>query len=143
MSIQINKEGRKRHIAKTITWRAFGTLGTLAIGWIITKDLELGSQIATVELITKTILYYFHERVWFSINLPNSQKRHISKTITWRLLGSIDTLIIAWVISGDPMKGFQISGIEVFLKMLMYYAHERVWHLSKFGLETKSSDDEQ
>ena len=41
------------------------------------------------------------------------------------------------------MMGLQIAGIEVVLKMLMYYLHERIWHLSTFGLEPIEKLNEQ
>jgi uncharacterized membrane protein len=53
--------------------------------------------------------------------------RHIIKTITWRVIGTIDTIIIAWIISGDPKTGLKIGGIELFTKMVLYYLHERFW----------------
>ena len=128
-------KAQKRHIAKAISWRFFGTIGTIAVAWIVIGDPKVGLEIGAVELITKTLLYYLHERVWFNIDFPNSQKRHIAKTITWRLVGTVDTMVIAWIISGDPMTGFQIGGIEAITKMLMYYVHERVWHNTTYGLE--------
>tara|TARA_B110000046_G_C12842310_1_gene334153 strand:- start:39 stop:284 length:246 start_codon:yes stop_codon:yes gene_type:complete len=59
----------KRHIAKTITWRIVGTLDTMMIGWLITGNLFTGLKIGGVEVITKMILYFFHERLWFNINI--------------------------------------------------------------------------
>jgi len=64
-----------------------------------------------------------------------ARKRHILKTITWRIIGTLDTMIIAWVLSGDPLLGLSIGGIEVFSKMLLYYIHERAWYKSKFGIK--------
>lgn len=128
-------KAQKRHIAKTVSWRLFGTIGTLVLAWVVTGSPALGAGIALVELITKTILYYFHERVWFNVDMPESQKRHLTKTITWRVVGTIDTMIIAWVLSGDPMTGLHIGWMEAIVKMIMYYTHERIWHMSKYGLE--------
>lgn len=102
---------------------------------MVTGSPSLGAGIALVELITKTLLYYFHERVWFNVDMPESQKRHITKTITWRVVGTIDTMIIAWLLSGDPMTGLHIGWMEAIIKMVMYYAHERIWHMSRYGLE--------
>jgi len=56
---------RKRHIAKAITWRFLGTLDTVAIGWFVSGDLAIGASIGILELVTKTLLYYAHERVWY------------------------------------------------------------------------------
>ena len=60
--------GRKRHILKTITWRIVGTLDTMILSWIITGSLKIGVAIGRVEVITKMILYYFHERIWYKFS---------------------------------------------------------------------------
>jgi len=63
-------------------------------------------------------------------------KRHIAKTITWRIIGTLDTMIISWVITGSWKWGLAIGGVEIFTKMILYYLHERVWYkFSKFGIK--------
>ena len=64
-----------------------------------------------------------------------SRKRHIIKTITWRIVGTLDTIILSWFITGNPITGVKIGGLELFSKMLLYYAHERVWYKSNFGIK--------
>lgn len=64
-------------------------------------------------------------------------KRHIAKTVTWRLLGTIDTILIGWVVSGNPVTGLKIGGVEVFSKMVLYFIHERLWYKSAFGILNK------
>jgi uncharacterized membrane protein len=63
-----------------------------------------------------------------------SRTRHIAKTITWRIIGTIDTIIIGWVVSGDPTIGLSVGSIELVTKMILYYLHERAWYQTKFGL---------
>ena len=63
---------RIRHILKSITWRVVGTIDTVLLGWLITGNLELGLKIGGVEVVTKMILYYVHERIWYKyIRLGN------------------------------------------------------------------------
>lgn len=59
--------------------------------------------------------------------------RHIAKTVTWRIIGTVDTMVLAWLVTGNPMMGLKIGGIEVFTKMLLYYLHERTWYRISFG----------
>tara|TARA_B100000768_G_scaffold57288_1_gene55612 strand:+ start:1047 stop:1256 length:210 start_codon:yes stop_codon:yes gene_type:complete len=67
-----------------------------------------------------------------------SYKRHIAKTISWRIIGTIDTVIISRIITGSWGVGLAIGGIEVISKMVLYYFHERAWYkFSKFGLKPK------
>lgn len=63
----VNSESPKRSIAKSISWRIVGTIDTIIISWIVTGTLTLAFSIGMVELVTKMILYFFHERVWNSI----------------------------------------------------------------------------
>jgi len=59
---------RLRHIYKTITWRAVGTLDTILLGWLVSGDPKIGVTIGSIELVTKMILYYLHERMWYNID---------------------------------------------------------------------------
>lgn len=131
---------RKRHIAKTITWRIVGTIDTIILSWLISGNPLTGLKIGLAEVCTKMILYYIHERIWFKVNLSKdgkvleSRKRHIAKTVTWRLIGTLDTMTLAWIISGNPLTGLKIGFAEVITKMIFYYLHERVWYKLDYGL---------
>lgn len=63
------KEKAYRSLAKTISWRTIGTLDTVIISYIITGDMKMAASIGSIELFTKMILYYFHERTWNKISL--------------------------------------------------------------------------
>jgi uncharacterized membrane protein len=64
-----------------------------------------------------------------------SHKRHILKTITWRIIGTVDTIILGWLISGKPTIGLTLGCAELFTKIILYYLHERVWYKLKFGIK--------
>ena len=67
-----------------------------------------------------------------------SYKRHILKTISWRILGTIDTIILSWVITGSWKLGLSIGGVEVITKMVLYFLHERAWYkFSNYGVKPK------
>lgn len=132
----------KRHIAKTITWRIVGTIDTILLSWLITGNAMTGLKIGATELITKMILYYLHERAWFNLRVfqgSSARVRHILKTFTWRFIGTLDTVILAWLISGKAEFGLSIGGLELITKMILYYFHERTWYKIKFGLEPEES----
>ena len=65
--------------------------------------------------------------------MEEQKKRSILKTLTWRITASLDTFVIAWVITGDWKMGGSIAGIEVMTKMFFYYFHERIWNKIKRG----------
>ena len=64
-----------------------------------------------------------------------SSSRHIAKTITWRIIASLDTFVIAYLLTGELAIGMSIASREVLTKMVLYYYHERVWYrYIKLGL---------
>ena len=58
------KVTKLRSLLKTLSWRIVGTLDTMALGWLITGDCLVGLKIGALELVTKFVLYYLHERAW-------------------------------------------------------------------------------
>ena len=58
-----------RSLIKTISWRTGGTLDTMLISYVITGNLAMAASIGGVELFTKMVLFYFHERAWNKINI--------------------------------------------------------------------------
>jgi len=67
-----------------------------------------------------------------------SYKRHIAKTLSWRVIGTVDTIILSGVITGSWSTGLAIGGVEVFTKMILYFLHERAWYTySEFGVKSK------
>ena len=64
-----------------------------------------------------------------------SYRRHLLKTLTWRIVGTIDTMLLGWLVSGDPMVGVTIGSFEVVTKMVLYFLHERIWYKVDFGIK--------
>ena len=59
--------------------------------------------------------------------------RSLLKTISWRIVGTLDTMLLGWLITSDPLVGVKIGALELFTKFILYYFHERIWLQSKFG----------
>ena len=55
-----------------------------------------------------------------------SYKRHALKTITWRIVGTIDTFLLSWLITGSIKIGATIGAVEVITKMVLYYLRMRL-----------------
>ena len=53
-----------RSFAKAFSWRLIGTLDTLIVSYFITGAIGLATSIATIDFLTKLLLYFFHERIW-------------------------------------------------------------------------------
>jgi len=150
-----------RSIAKAVSWRVLGTLDTLILSYVIIRFLgpafgigeglsdgevlETASYIALTEVITKMILYFFHERLWarasWGVSVEDGARvesygRTATKTTTWRAIASLDTVLLAWFFTGNIATAVSIGGLEIFTKLILYFIHERVWARLPFGIET-------
>lgn len=112
-------------------------MDTILLSWLITGDPFTGLKIGLFEVVTKMVLYYLHERIWINVEIQESQRRHLFKTITWRALGTLDTIVLSWIISGNPFTGLKIGLAEVITKMALYYLHERFWYKINYGLDKR------
>ena len=55
------------------------------------------------------------------------RKKRILKTITWRLLSTLTTFLVAYIVTGSIKYGGYIALIEVAIKSAEYWYHERIW----------------
>jgi sulfate adenylyltransferase large subunit len=62
-----SSESHIRSIAKAISWRGSGSLDTFLVTLVITGSYAFAGSVAMTEIMTKIVLYYFHERVWSMI----------------------------------------------------------------------------
>ena len=129
----------KRHLAKTITWRFIATSDTILLSFFFVGNIASGLKIGLFETFTKMFLYYFHERFWFKSSFRNRKLRHIIKTFSWRIIGTLDTILISFFISGSLNIGIKIGLAETLTKMLLYFLHEKLWFRINFGLQNRKS----
>jgi len=83
-SFKVDKQGKLRkgrskklHWVKAVTWRIFSSLLTVLLGWLILKNPLTGLKIGIVEIFTKIILFYFHERLWFRTDYGMKEKKSL------------------------------------------------------------------
>ena len=69
--------------------------------------------------------------------------RSVAKAISWRTVGTLDTIIISYFITGNLVMAASIGSIEVITKMILYYFHERAWNRLKFGTVKQVENDYQ
>ena len=63
-----------------------------------------------------------------------AHRRSISKSVSWRVMASIDTFVVSFVITHRLSLAGTIAGAEILTKLALYYLHERVWALIPYGL---------
>ncbi len=127
------RDSHPRSLVKGVSWRALGTLDTIVLSFIVTGNIADSLKIGFTEIITKVFLYYLHERVWDKIPWGRihgkgpTHGRSVVKGITWRVVGTMDTMLLAYLITGVPLDAVTIGGFELFTKIALFYLHERIW----------------
>lgn len=99
-------------------------------------SLEDALAIGVFEFGFKFLVYYIHERVWQRIDLEHrtDRSRTIIKTISWRVVATVMTFIIAGVILENASQlALTIALIEIVTKTIFYYLHERIWIVVPLG----------
>lgn len=60
---------------------------------------------------------------------PQSHLRAVVKAITWRAVGTLDTFLWSWLVTGHPMAAGAIASLETMTKIALFYLHERLWRI--------------
>jgi uncharacterized membrane protein len=68
-----------------------------------------------------------------TLRIHEHRYRSLVKAASWRLVGTLDTIAVSWVLTRRFTTALSIGGIEVFTKLLIYYLHERAWNRIKLG----------
>tara|TARA_R110002126_G_scaffold119411_5_gene260376 strand:+ start:924 stop:1466 length:543 start_codon:yes stop_codon:yes gene_type:complete len=152
------RDSVKRSLVKAITWRVIGTLDTFILSFLLitylgpllgldlisedTNIVQTAGYIALAEVFTKLIIYASHEQIWTRVkwgmsvaagSKPESYARSAVKTATWRVLASLDTMLLAWLFTGSLITAFSIGSFEVITKLILYFFHERIWQKIGYG----------
>ena len=67
--------------------------------------------------------------------------RSIVKTLTWRFVATLATIIIVFLLTADFSIAFKSGFIEVIAKLIIYYGHERAWNMTDWGIAKESIVD--
>lgn len=59
--------------------------------------------------------------------------RSLVKAVSWRATGTLDTILISFLITGKIKLAVSIGFVELFTKICLYYLHERLWNKIEFG----------
>ena len=63
--------------------------------------------------------------------------RSLAKAVSWRVTGTIDTFIISWLITGEPLLASGIALTEIMTKVFLFWLHERVWNRITWGQQER------
>ncbi len=71
------------------------------------------------------------------IRAPEAHSRSFIKAVSWRILGSIDTFVISYLITGKLVFAASIASVESVTKIILFYGHERLWAAVPWGRADK------
>lgn len=80
-------------------------------------------------------MFLFRKRAALKAETGSGERpvRSLVKAISWRVTGSIDTILLSWLFTGDMRIAAAIGLTEVATKMVLYYVHERAWNRIPLG----------
>lgn len=82
----------------------------------------------------------FGARLLIVLHMADKHYRSLIKAVSWRMTGSVDTLVITFLITHTWKWAFYVSGVELFTKIALYYVHERIWEKLSFGRVKTAKD---
>ncbi|OGV52363.1 MAG: hypothetical protein A2X49_02390 [Lentisphaerae bacterium GWF2_52_8] len=65
--------------------------------------------------------------------MEEKRYRSLVKAASWRLTGTLDTILVSFIITGAVKTAFSIGLLEILTKMTLYYVHERAWNKIRLG----------
>ena len=140
-------ETNKRSITKMITYKLSVLIEGSLVTYLITGNLELSILLQSTKQFIMLFAYYFHERIWDkiswgrNINDEDSNKRSISKMISYKILIIIIGLSVTYALTGDLTLTLLITASKNITSAIVYYIHERIWAKSKWGMIEKENVD--
>jgi len=76
------RESHPRSFLKAVSWRTLGSIDTFILGFIFTADVKTAGSIAGTEIVTKIMLYYFHERLWALVPWGHGRSNQLPDALT-------------------------------------------------------------
>tara|TARA_B100000424_G_C22945216_1_gene503068 strand:+ start:5509 stop:5955 length:447 start_codon:yes stop_codon:yes gene_type:complete len=137
-----------RSLAKVVTMRVIFTFVHIINTFIVTGSLLMGVKVAGLAFFVNPVLYWLHERGWniwqwgrFGDDRRNFKEgnwRSLSKDITWRIVITGSNFFLPYFVTGSLKYGLTIMSLATLVNMTIYFCHERLWNLFRWGRELKN-----
>tara|TARA_B100001564_G_C20471593_1_gene592860 strand:+ start:349 stop:810 length:462 start_codon:yes stop_codon:yes gene_type:complete len=135
-----------RSLAKVVTMRIIFTFVHIINTFIVTGSLIAGLKVAGLAFFINPILYWLHERGWnwwqwgrYTDDIRKFKEgnwRSLGKDITWRVVITGSNFFLPYFVTGSLKYGLTIMSLATLVNMTIYFCHERVWNLFKWGRES-------
>ncbi len=74
--------------------------------------------------------------------MSEKHSRSLLKAVSWRMTGTVDTIVVSYFVTGKIKLALSIGFVELFTKIGLYYLHERAWNRVSLGREKPKKDFE-
>jgi uncharacterized membrane protein len=139
-----------RTLAKVISMRVTFTGVHIFNTWFVTGSLSAGVAVAGIAFFIFPFLYWFHERIWnhtnwgrladFKRKFSENNWRSLSKDLTWRIVAIFGNFLVAFIGTGSFIIGIKVMSLAIFVNMIVFFLHERIWNLFSLGRTIKQID---
>jgi len=65
--------------------------------------------------------------------MTDSHFRSLAKAVSYRVLGSAATAVVVYLFSGNVPLSASVGGLDMVIKIVLYFLHERIWNHIPFG----------
>ena len=135
-------ETKKRSLGKTITYKILAMAVSYSTAFFFTQSKETAFFVMIANSISTLVAFYIHERVWSKISWncidgKDTQKRTITKTVTYRIWGFTVGTLTRWAIVGNFMTALSIGVVKNIINAGVYYVNDRAWNRFKWGMQDK------
>ena len=69
-----------------------------------------------------------------------TRRRSLYKTLSWRVLATLITTLIAFILTNEVTFAVEIGLLDTSIKLVVYFAHERLWLRVPWGRAASDSD---
>jgi uncharacterized membrane protein len=149
--MEIVKETHVRTLTKTILYRILGTLGVMAIAYIMFNSVEVALKIGLAAVVLGSAIYYLHDRLWLLLNWKRNEKgedsifRSILKTVLYRILVVIAAALTVKFVTGSNDNAQIASFVmaQMILNLVIYFILERAFSFIQWGKLLPNISSEQ
>jgi len=117
---------------KSFLWAVLGMSLTFLIALFVTSDLSNSLGIGIAEFVFTTLTYYIHEFLWDRasnlLDFPlHNHAVSVAQALSWRVTGTVLTIGIVFVFTGEVGDALQVGIGEVIVKIGIFYGYARLW----------------
>ena len=73
--------------------------------------------------------------------MADSTPRSIVKALSWRVIATLITALLAYLVTGNLEIAAKIGALDVVIKLAAYFLHERLWNRISYGKRAEPDFD--